>query len=708
MTGFVVEPRGFLGSAEAAVLRGLAMALQPPPVPDITRWCEENIVFDERSPFPGPFRIDRFPFLRRIHEVLSPEHPAREVTIRGSAQWGKTVSVLNPTIAAWHEYGPLDSLVVHPTSSAATEWVRTKWMPMRRQAPSLRAIFGDGRGEQTDTLHNQETIRRDGTLRVTSAGSPDDLAGTTRRLVGMDDVSKFEMTPKGDPEQLAASRASGFEDAKILRISTPQVVGSCRITRAFQRSTQEHYHVPCPHCGNMAPLTWENFRRNLDPKRLSAACFSCDACGGVIDHSHKVAIVAAGRWVAHNPAGDHPGFHLWRAYVPQRDWASIAIEYAQVMGWNSLTLSEQGETALQEAVDAQTEQTFYNDVLGLPYEQASKGPDWEKLRDRAEKGADSETGAPLQRGMLPATGFIFGAGVDCQGDRIEIQLVAFGRNYRRWVIDNLVVPHHISTDEARDALNQLLKSAWRTAGGQRIGLDVLCIDGGAYTEDVWDWAMSHPYTRVLVTKGATSATAPALKRMEFDKRSDRMARRKRKQGFVVGVSQLKADFYAWLDKADPEARGYCRFAAGLGDEYYRQITSEIRVLKTATSGVKVSRWVIAEAGRRNEALDTMLMAEAGARFKQWTYMSDAAWDQLEAERGGPAAEPQGDLFAAAIPMVAEKLPTPIPETGGPEAEVAPPVSGRIAPRTNEASRGAKTIKWLQRGGRNGGVDGLDG
>lgn len=662
---------GFLSSAEAAVLRGLAAAMMPPPPPDITRWCEENIVFDERSPFPGEFRIERFPFLRRIHEVLSPEHPCREVTVRGSAQWGKTVSVLNAALGAWHEYGPLDSLVVHPTTSSATEWVRTKWMPMRRQAPSLRAIFGEGRGEQTDTLHNQETLRRNGSLKVTSAGSPDDLAGTTRRLVLMDDVSKFEMTPKGDPEQLAASRAAAFRDAKIGRISTPQIVGACRVTRAFQRSTQEHYHVPCPHCGNMAPLTWENFKKNLRREALDAACFSCDACGSEITHAHKQAMVAAGQWVAHNPNGDHPGFHLWRAYVPQRDWASIAREYAQVMGWTGV---EDGEASPDAApVDAQTEQTFFNDVLGLPYEQASKGPDWEKLRDRAEAAQDGVTA--LQCGMLPAAGFILSAGVDCQGDRIEIQIVAFGRNCRRWVIENHVVPHHISTDEARSALDQMLKRTWRTVLGRRVGLDILAIDGGAYTEDVWDWALRHPYGRVIVTKGATSAMAPALKPMEFDKRSDRMARRKRKQGFIIGVSQMKADFYSWLAKTDPSDRGFCQFATGLGDEYYRQITSEVRILKRATSGVMVSRWVIAEAGRRNEALDTMLMAEAGARRKQWTYLGEASWDQLEAERGSPADDdPQPDLFAAAAATVIAPPP------------VAPPVgAAKPAPVKNEPS-----------------------
>lgn len=163
---------GFLTSAEAVVLRAAALAMRPPPPPDITRWCEDNIVFDERSPMPGPFNIRRFPFLAEIHDALSPEHPSREVTIKGSAQWGKTVSIIQPTLAAWHEYTPLDSLVVHPTQSAATEWVDNKWLPMRRQAPGLKAIFGLGQGDNKDSKFNQETLARNGSLRRSWTARP--------------------------------------------------------------------------------------------------------------------------------------------------------------------------------------------------------------------------------------------------------------------------------------------------------------------------------------------------------------------------------------------------------------------------------------------------------------------------------------------------------------------------------------------------------
>jgi phage terminase large subunit GpA-like protein len=655
---------GFLAPAEAVVARAIAQAIAPPPPPDITRWCEENIVFDARSPMPGPFDSSRFAFLREIHEVLSPEHASREVTLRGSAQWGKTVSVIQPTLAEWHEYTPLDSLIVHPTGSAASEWVNNKWMPMRRQAPGLIRVFGSGRGENRDNTFNQETLDRNGSIKVASAGSPADLTGTSRRLVIMDDVSKFEPSEKGDPEKLAESRASGYEDAKILRVSTAMIKGTCRITLAYERSDQRLYHVPCPHCGHEQPLTWENFRRNLDPERLHAAHFTCDSCQDAIRHGDKERIVRLGRWVRHNPNGGHPGFHLWRAYAPQRDWGSIAAEYAQVMGWSRIdapsaslddaTSIEVGSAprkgkATAPVVSAAIEQVFWNDVLGLPYEQATDAPDWEQLRDRTE---NAEPGEVLERGVLPATGFIFAAGVDCQDDRMEAQLVAFGPNRRRWVIDYKVIAHHIGDEEGRAQLNALLKQKWRTEFGLSFALDILAIDGGAYTDDVWSWAKTHPWSRVIIVKGSSAQNGPLMVPQKFERRKDGKAKRAQKRAFNLNVSSLKAGLYGHLDKEVPEERGFTQFARDLGDEYYRMLTAETRVLRRNKVGVMTSTWVLVEPTRRNEALDTMNYAEAGALRKGWASMTDDQWDALAVERGGAPEVPQGDLFDAELPLAA--------------------------------------------------------
>jgi len=677
---------GFLSPAGAVIARAMAQALFPPPPPDITRWCEENILFDERSPMPGPFSVRRFPWLREIHECLSPEHPAREVTVRGSAQIGKTVSLIQPVLGAWHEYTPLDSLVVHPTQSAAAEWVDNKWMPMRRQANSLRQTFGEGRGgDNKDAMFNQETLARNGSLKVASSGSPADLTGTSRRLVIMDDLSKFVMSEKGDPEALAVSRASGFEDAKIFRVSTPLVKGTCRISRAFDRSDRRFYHVPCPHCDAMAPLTWDNFRKNLDPERLHAAHFTCESCGAVITHGDKEKMIAQGAWVASNPGGDHPGFHLWRAYAPQRDWASIAIDYAQVMGWSGLTVTQASEDEIRNTVEAETEQTFWNDVLGLPYEQATRGPDWEALRNRVENPEEGAT--ILDRGIVPTCGVMLTAGVDCQLDRTEVTICAFGQNYRRWVVDHIVIPFHIGEDDGRAALDGLLKAQWRTELGLRLPLDMMAVDEGAFTEDVRDWAKRHPWTRVILIKGSSSATGPIL-RPQSDRKASGKQIKRQKRGWMLNVSQMKADFYGWLVKQDPLERGFVAFARALGDEYFRQITAEVRVLKRAQSGVMLSRWELVEPTRRNECLDAMIYAEAAARKRGWTSATDEYWAALQAERGAAPPEGQGDLFDHA------PVPTPLSQRAaavGPKPKAAAPV---VVKSETKPATPAKEAGWI--------------
>lgn len=633
---------GFLSPINVVVRDAIADVMNPPDPPNITKWCEENIEFDARSPIPGKFNMSGFEFLREIHEVLSPEHPCREVTIKGSAQLGKTVSIIQPTLGAWFSYTPLDALVVHPTASAASEWVDNKWSPMRRQAPDLIRMFGTGRGDNKDSLMNQETVARNGSLKVASAGSPADLTGTSRRLVIMDDLSKWEMLEKGDPEALAVSRASGFEDAKIARLSTPMIKGTCRISRAYDRSDKRLYYVPCPHCGNKAPLTWDNFKKSIDPERLHAAHFTCESCGCVIDHSYKAQMIANGEWRGHNKAGDHPGFFIWRAYAPQRDWASIAIEYAQVMGWTRQEKEVETETSQANRIEARTEQTFFNDVLGLDYEQATGGPDWEELRDRTELKDATET---LPVGVLPATGFMLTAGVDCQDDRTEMHLVAYGRNRKRWAIDYKIIPHHIEAPECWAALDSYLKNTpWKTDLGLPVGIDMLAIDGGTYTTAVWNWAKRHPWSRVIVVKGSSSQNGPILRPMKYEQKKDATARRRQKRGFMLNVSQLKGEFYTALKIEDMDARTAVSFARGFTDEYYRQISSEVKTLTRLRSGVTVAKWDLVEPGRRNEGLDTMNYSEAAARRFGWDSYTEEQWDLLEAERSQIPKDDQRDLF----------------------------------------------------------------
>ena len=631
----------FLVPVDRVVMRAVAAAMAPPPPPDVELWARTHLTFaDNESPFPGRYNPDRFPMLRRIHECLGPEHPAREVSVIGSAQLGKTEAIIKPALGAWFDLAPQNTLVVHPTNTAAAEWVRTKWMPFRRSNPRMRAVFGAAAG-QLDSMSYQETLDRTCSLRTVSAGSPSELSGTTRPRVIMDDLSKFETSEMGDPEVLAMSRANAFDEAKILRVSTPMIAGACRITRAYLRGTAERWCMPCPHCEARQPLAWENFR--VIPEAPAQSHFICTACGCEIEFKHRDAMVAAGEWVASNPKGDHPSFHLWWAVMPFRDWASVAIAWLQAQG------------------DPASEHTFHNDVLGIAYEQASDAPDWSELRNRAENAEGA-----VQRATIPARRPILGCGVDCQGDRIEWQLRAFGRDNRAHTVDYGIIGHHIGTDEGRAALDALLKRQWRNQSGRDHTIDRLAIDGGAYTDDVWSWAKRWPQNRVSISKGASSDKGPIYQLQKFERRRDGKAKRRQGRAFMVNVSAIKAVLYADMKKVDPGERGFQSFGAGLGDDFYRQLCAERRVLKRNRFGVTESRWKVTEKDGRNEALDTAVLADFAARLAGSRSMTDAEWDAVEAVRDAPAEAPQADLFettplveaAAAAPEAAKKPATP--------------------------------------------------
>ena len=55
-----------------------------------------------------------------------------------------------------------------------------------------------------------------------------------------------------------------------------------------------------------------------------------------------------------------------------------------------------------------------------------------------------------------------------------------------------MIPGHIADATCRNWLDALLKQTWRNAAGRDHGIDLAAIDGNAWTQDVWDFARTHP------------------------------------------------------------------------------------------------------------------------------------------------------------------------------------------------------------------------
>jgi phage terminase large subunit GpA-like protein len=621
-----------LVNPERLAHEAIAAALRPLDPVDYLAWAEANIVFDDGSPFPGPWSRTLFPYFDEVLRALSPSDPCRYVTLVSSAQLGKTevakVFALGSVIMS---RGTV--LVVHPTIENAARWSRMKLQPSMRSISVVADQFPQRPRDTSDAILFKE--RKDGlaNLLITGANSPASLSQITVNYQVQDDLSKFELNAAGDPEAQADNRSRAIEFAKIFKLSTPLVLPGCKITRDFEAGSQEMPFVPCPHCSHPQVLEWDNMLANLDLANPSDAHFTCIACGAVIEESHRPQMLAGFEWRAQNPAArrEHRSFWIWSAYSYLQSWSRIAQEWLKARG------------------DPASEQTFITDTVGKAYRAQGESPPWETLRDRAAEST-------YIVGTVPPGSILHFLGIDCQFDRVEWQLVGFGRDYRRYVCDFGIIQRHISDADAQRNLDLLLLKRWRSVDGFEFGINLAAIDGNAWTEDVWSWARSHPANRLIMVRGRGDDGAPRLARVRKE-RNERtgMLLSYSKRFYHLGVSVLKMALYRDLQKDDSAARGYVTFPFGLGDDYFQELTAERRE-PVKRHGFTVYRW-IKDDRQDNEALDTVIIA-TGAAIKFGVYgISDLGWDRVKAARMmAPTAAPTQPPTSPASPnVVAEEV-----------------------------------------------------
>lgn len=337
---------------------------------------------------------------------------------------------------------------------------------------------------------------------------------------------------------------------------------------------------------------------------------------------------------AHNPSAkrSHRSFWIWSAYSVLQSFELIAREWLKAKG------------------DSAAEQTFLNDSAGRAYKAQGEAPPWEKLRDRAAQ-------APYPRGRIPAGALVIALGIDCQADRVEWQLVGFGREFRRFVIEYGVIPGHISDKICQERLDGLLKQTWLNVANRPIGIDAAAIDGNAWTEDVWGWARRHPRSKLIMVRGRGEDSAPRLARVKKE-RNERTGKllKYASRFYNFGASVMKMALYRDLGKEDVLASGFVSFPQGLDDEYFRQLTAERRQPEKR-HGFTVYRWV-KDPSQANEALDTMLQAETAATKFGIRGLPDAIWLKLEQEREIPLVPAQGDIEDMLTPA-AHSAPAPV-------------------------------------------------
>lgn len=565
--------------------------LRPDPPMTVSEWADRHrMLTSEASSAPGRWSTDKTPYLREIMDSLSVRSPAREVVFMKGSQIGGSEAGLN-WIAYIMAQSPGPTLLVQPSLDLARDFSKRRVEPMIDACEVVKKkVKPDKERDKSSTILQKSFSG--GILRMSGANSPAGLRSMPIRNLFLDEVDAYpgDLDGEGDPVKLATARTRTFShNKKIFLVSSPKIAGSSRIEKAYNDSDKRKYFVPCPICDHMQDIKWANIK--WEDNQPDTAHLVCEECGGAIPERFKDQMLARGEWRATEPGRRVRGYHLSALYSPLGwySWADAAREFLEAEGNPSLL------------------KTFINTVLGETWQEKGEAPEWERIYNRRE-GYEINT--------LPAGVIVLTAGVDVQEDRLELEVVGWGKNYESWSISYRTILGDTQGDEVWAELETIIATErWKTARDTVINLKSVAVDTGFRTQRVYDWVRHINKVvgdKVIAIKGQQSAPTIIGRPRWIDTNYKGKQVKRGLMLWPVGSDVAKSELYGRL-RLEPKTdgtypRGYCHFPQ-YDTEYFKMLTAEEKRAKFV-KGYKV--WLWEKIRDRNEALDCRVYARAAA------------------------------------------------------------------------------------------------
>jgi len=494
------------------------------------------------------------------------------------AQVGKTTTVV-AALGYYAETEPSPVLAIFPTQDRADSEYKELIAPTIDASPALKEIF--------DRLSYPG-----GYIAMVGANNPRQLASRPIRVIVGDEVDLWSISAgqDGSPIALAEKRTTTFRNRKQIYASTPRVAKTSQIVALFKQTKQQYYLVPCPDCGHKQVLRWENVLYTKGKEH--DAHYTCEECGCLWDEAKKRKAV--------REAPENGGGWSWLREAPFDCFkTTLAPEPNKIGFWINaiyspwVTMAKLARQWTRAEGDAALEQTFKNLELGLPWEGCvTDTADAEALKQRREHYSPK---------LCPKNAGLVTAGVDVQGDRIEVLTQAWGLEAESWLLEHIVIAQDPSIPATWDRLAEALSRLYPHEAGKRmLSVEAVAIDtGGAFTQEAYKfcakWQKSGRQWHGI--KGVSGEGKPLWRISDEMKRQGvRLA--------LVGVDDGKSTVYSRY-AIQQQGPGYIHVNDGISDEFISQMTIEHAEVEYDGNGFPKRTWN-KKAGARNEGLDLMV------------------------------------------------------------------------------------------------------
>lgn len=572
---------------------------RPPPRITISEWADaERMLSPESCASPGPWETWKVEYLRGIMDAASDPLVKSVVAVCGS-QVGKTDCVNN--IIGYHmRHDPGPMLLLQPTVDMAQAWSKDRLAPMLRDTPTLRGLVRDPRSRDSGNMVLHK-IFPGGHITAAGANSPASLSSRPIRILICDEVDRYPASAgtEGNPVKLAETRTVSFWNNRRFYISSPTFKGSA-MDRLWEGTDQRRYFVPCHECGKEQFLKWDQVGWAKTPKGDPIipieAWYTCEHCGAKWTDAQRINAVRRGRWIATAPFNGAAGFHLPALAAPWEDRKLPVLV--------KLWYEAQG--------NPDDLKVFVNTIMAEWWEEKYSSLDDSELMQRREPYP--RIGSAI---VTPKSVVVMTAGVDVQDDRIEVQIQGYGRGRERWQLQYHVLEGDPSGPHIWSDLWELLQNSIAMERGGHDFIRATCVDTGTHTLRAYEFCRRRFR---YATRDGRLAYCFAIKGDDGPGTLWPREPSRNNKGkiplYTIKVDTAKESLYAALDRIETPGPGYIHFpletTVGLPFEerYFEQLTAEKVVDRRSRGGFSVRVWEKKSPGRRNEALDTAVYADA--------------------------------------------------------------------------------------------------
>jgi phage terminase large subunit GpA-like protein len=616
-------------------------AWTPPPRLSLPEWADKyRKLAPEAGSSSGNWKTSTVEIARG--PMLATTEPGVEV-ITGMVSTQLLKTALLENIFGYHAHlDPCPILLVQPKEDAAEAFSKERIAPMLRVTPVLKGLVGHRHTRKAEDTLLYKSFPG-GFLALVGAGSPDNLARRPVRLTLYDEVDKYPITKEGDPFALGDERQATFANGLSVRVCSPTLSGESRIETSYLDGDQRQASVECPHCAHRQFLGWDHVRWDKTEQEghekvhhPNTAQIFCEVCGVGWTEGERLRALATIRWHQTRPficcgerqipreaydalskaGAESPVDALWDWWAADR-WAVYRAKCRCCGSWavpnthasfqagklfSPWTRKDSPARIAKKFLDAQGDedklQVWQNTQMGLPFRRhAGKEVPAETLAARREN---------WREGFVSDGVALLTAGIDTQDDRIEVEVVGWGKDQESWSVDYHVIPGAMDDPVTQKRLDDYLQTEWKRADGRAFRIAAACHDsGGHHTDAVYLFSKARLGRQIWAIKGASDRSgnrSPVWPAKRPTKKN-----REKFRPFIIGVQSAKDAIHNRLQVALP-GPGYMHYPADRDFHWFSQLTAE-RIKVKVESGRKYRVWEQIP-GRANEALDCRVYAYA--------------------------------------------------------------------------------------------------